>query len=144
MHPTWNQHLAIRAILNALIGPGEFDRLCLGMWVECVEDGILYVFVPNEDCAAKIEANYSDDLAVADNGSRSLPSGNRGGSEHGPRPVNVRGRDGCRAGPSGKRPKITNRGYAKWFLGRGPEARNPALNTGTATRPIPRRAVYAV
>jgi hypothetical protein len=26
----------------------------------------------------------------------------------------------------------------------GPEARNPALNTGTATRPIPRRAVYAV
>ena len=57
--------LAIRAILNALIGPGEFDRLCLGMRVECVEDGILYVFVPNEDCAAKIEANYSDDLAVA-------------------------------------------------------------------------------
>jgi len=34
------------------------------MRVECVEDGILYVFVPNEDCAAKIEANYSDDLAV--------------------------------------------------------------------------------
>ena len=28
-------------------------------------DGILYVFVPNEDCAAKIEANYSDDLAAA-------------------------------------------------------------------------------
>jgi hypothetical protein len=35
------------------------------MRVECVEDGILYVFVPNEDCAAKIEANYSDDLAIA-------------------------------------------------------------------------------
>jgi len=35
------------------------------MQVECVEDGILYVFVPNEDCAAKIEANYSDDLAAA-------------------------------------------------------------------------------
>ena len=65
MHPTRNQQLAIRAILNALIGPGEFDRLCLGMRVECVEDGILYVFVPNEDGAAKIEANYSDDLAVA-------------------------------------------------------------------------------
>jgi hypothetical protein len=65
MHPTSNQQLAIKAILNALIGPGEFDRLCLGMRVECVEDGILYVFVPNEDGAAKIEANYSDDLAVA-------------------------------------------------------------------------------
>ena len=65
MHPTRNQQLAIRAILNTLIGPGEFDRLCLGMQVESVEDGILYVFVPNEDCAAKIEANYSDDLAVA-------------------------------------------------------------------------------
>ena len=25
----------------------------------------LPMFVPNEDCAAKIEANYSDDLAVA-------------------------------------------------------------------------------
>ena len=35
------------------------------MRLECVEDGILYVFVPNEDGAAKIEANYSDDLAVA-------------------------------------------------------------------------------
>ena len=64
MHPTRNQQLAIRAILNALIGPGEFDRLCLGMRVECVEDGIPYVFV-NEDGAAKIEANYSDDLAAA-------------------------------------------------------------------------------
>ncbi len=61
MHPTRNQQLAIRVILNALIGPGQFDRLCLGMRVECV----LYVFVPNEDCAAKVEANYSDDLAVA-------------------------------------------------------------------------------
>ena len=55
MHPTRKQQLAIKAILNALIGPGEFDRLCLGMRVECVEDGILYVFVPNEDGAAKIE-----------------------------------------------------------------------------------------
>jgi hypothetical protein len=35
------------------------------MRVEGVDDGILYVFVPNENCAAKIEANYSDDLATA-------------------------------------------------------------------------------
>jgi hypothetical protein len=35
------------------------------MRVERIDDGILYVFVPNEDCAAKIEANYSGDLAAA-------------------------------------------------------------------------------
>ena len=39
MRPTGNQQFAIRTILNTLIGPGEFDRLCLGMQVECVEDG---------------------------------------------------------------------------------------------------------
>ena len=65
MHPTQNQQLAIRAMLNTLIGPGEFDRLCNGMRVERTDDGILYVFVPNKDCAAKIEANYCDDLAAA-------------------------------------------------------------------------------
>jgi hypothetical protein len=65
MYPTPNQQLAIRAMLNTLIGAGEFDRLCLGMRVERIDDGILYVFVPNEDCAAKIEASYSDDLAAA-------------------------------------------------------------------------------
>ena len=65
MHPTRSQQLAIRALLNTLIGPSEFDRLCLGMRVERIDDGILYVFVPNEDCAAKIEANYSDELAAA-------------------------------------------------------------------------------
>jgi len=65
MHPTRNQQLAVRAMLNTLIGPGEFARLCLGMRVERIDDGVLYVFVPNEDCAAKIEADYSDDLAVA-------------------------------------------------------------------------------
>jgi hypothetical protein len=65
MHPTRNQQLAIRAMLNALIGSREFDRLCLGMQVERVDGDILYVFVPDEDCAAKIEAKYSDDLAAA-------------------------------------------------------------------------------
>ena len=65
MRPTRNQQLAIGAILNNLIGPGEFERLCLGMRVEQVEDGILYVFVSNEDCAAEIETNHSDDLAAA-------------------------------------------------------------------------------
>jgi hypothetical protein len=65
MHPSPNQQLAIRAMLSTLIGPGEVDRLCVGMRVERIDDGNLYVFVPNEDCAAKIEADYSDDLAAA-------------------------------------------------------------------------------
>jgi hypothetical protein len=65
MHPTRNQQLAIRAMLNALIGPREFDRLCLGMQVERIDGDILYVFVPDEDRAAKIVAKYSDDLAAA-------------------------------------------------------------------------------
>jgi hypothetical protein len=65
MRPTGNQQFAIRTILNTLIGPREFDRLCLGMQVECVEDGILYVLVSNEDCAAEIETHHSDDLAAA-------------------------------------------------------------------------------
>lgn len=65
MYPTRIQQIEIRAMFNSLIGPGAFDRLCLGMRVERVDDGILYVFVSNENCAAKIEADYSDDLAVA-------------------------------------------------------------------------------
>jgi hypothetical protein len=65
VQPTQNQQLAIRAMLNTLMGTGEFDRLCVGLRVERIDDGILYVFVPSEDCATKIEANYSDDLAAA-------------------------------------------------------------------------------
>jgi hypothetical protein len=66
MHPTKNQQIAIRTMLNTLMGPNEFDRLCLGMQMERIDDSILYVFVLNEeDCATKIEANYSDDLATA-------------------------------------------------------------------------------
>ena len=64
MRPTLNQQLAVQAVLNALIGPREFDKLCLGMRVR-IDDGILYVFVSDEECATKIEANYSDDLAAA-------------------------------------------------------------------------------
>ena len=65
MHPTRNQQLAVQATLNTLIGPREFDRLCLGMRVERIDHDVLYVFVSNENCAAEIKANYSDDLAVA-------------------------------------------------------------------------------
>jgi hypothetical protein len=65
MRPTLNQQLAVQATLNTLIGSREFDRLCLGLRVERIDRDILYVFVSNENCAAEIEANYSDELAVA-------------------------------------------------------------------------------
>jgi hypothetical protein len=38
MHPTRNQQLAIRAMLNTLIGPRAFDRLCLGIQVDRIDD----------------------------------------------------------------------------------------------------------
>ena len=64
MHINLNQQLAVQATLDALMGRREFDRLCTGMRVD-IDNDILYVFVSNENCAAEIEANFSDDLAVA-------------------------------------------------------------------------------
>jgi hypothetical protein len=65
MRPTFNQQLAVEAILNNLLGPKEYDRLCLGMTVASVDQEVLRIFVPNEHCAAEIENNYSDDFAIA-------------------------------------------------------------------------------
>jgi hypothetical protein len=59
-----NQQLAVQTTLDALMGRREFDRLCIGMRVHMEKD-ILYVFVSNENCAAEMEASFSDDLAVA-------------------------------------------------------------------------------
>jgi hypothetical protein len=59
-----SQQLAVQATLDTLMGRREFDRLCAGMRVH-MDNDILYVFVSNENCAAEIEASFSDDLAVA-------------------------------------------------------------------------------
>ena len=59
-----NQQLAVQTTLDALMGRREFDRLCTGMRVH-IDNDILYVFVSNENCAAEMEASFSDDLAVA-------------------------------------------------------------------------------
>jgi hypothetical protein len=59
-----NQQLAVQTTLDALMGRREFDRLCSGMRVHLDKD-VLYVFVSNENCAAEMEASFSDDLAVA-------------------------------------------------------------------------------
>ncbi|MDB5565732.1 MAG: hypothetical protein JWP84_2298, partial [Tardiphaga sp.] len=65
MRPTDDQQLAIEAMLNNLLGAREYDRLCLGMKVGGMDEDVLYVFVSNESCAAEIEADHSDDFAVA-------------------------------------------------------------------------------
>jgi hypothetical protein len=59
-----SQQLAVQSTLDALMGRREFDRLCTGMRVH-IDNDILYVFVSNENCAAEIEASFSNDLAVA-------------------------------------------------------------------------------
>jgi hypothetical protein len=59
-----NQQLALQTTLDALMGRREFDRLCTGMRVH-IDNDTLYVFVSNENCAAEMEASFSDDLAVA-------------------------------------------------------------------------------
>jgi hypothetical protein len=64
MRTNLKQQLAVQVMLNALIGRREFDRLCKGMRVH-IDNNTLYVFVSNENCAAEIEASFSDDLAVA-------------------------------------------------------------------------------
>lgn len=65
MRPTREQQLGIEAMLNNLLGPWEYDRLCLGMKVAEMNEDILCVFVSNERCAAEIEADHSDDFAAA-------------------------------------------------------------------------------
>lgn len=59
-----SQQLAVQTTLDALMGRREFDRLCAGMHVH-IDNDVLYVFILNENCAAEIEASFSDDLAVA-------------------------------------------------------------------------------
>jgi hypothetical protein len=65
MRPTREQQLGIEAILNNLLGAWKYDRLCLGMTVSEMDEDVLYVFVATESCAAEIEADHSDDFAVA-------------------------------------------------------------------------------
>jgi hypothetical protein len=65
MRPTTTQQLAIEAMLNSLLGPRLYDRLCLGMKVGGMAEDVLYVFVTNEACAAEIEAAHTDDFALA-------------------------------------------------------------------------------
>jgi hypothetical protein len=65
MRPTADQQSALKTFLSSLIGQEQFQRLCSEIQVTFIDDGIVYVFVANEDCAAEIEQNHSEDLAIA-------------------------------------------------------------------------------
>jgi hypothetical protein len=65
MRPTPDQELALEAMLNGFLGAAVYDRLCLGMTMGSIDEGVLTIFVSSENCAADIEHNYSDEFAIA-------------------------------------------------------------------------------
>ena len=65
VRPTRGQKRAMRTMLRSLLGRFDFDRLCLGMRVGTVDDDVLEVLVPAENCAADIKLHHSDEIAVA-------------------------------------------------------------------------------
>ena len=65
VRPTRGPKRAMRTMLRSLLGRFDFDRLCLGMKVGTVDDDVLEVFVPAENCAADIRLHHSAEIAVA-------------------------------------------------------------------------------
>ena len=65
VRPTSGQKLAMRTMLRSLLGEIDFDRLCPGLKVGTIDEDVLQVFVPAENCAADIKFRHSDDFAVA-------------------------------------------------------------------------------
>jgi hypothetical protein len=65
VRPTSGQTLAMRTLLRSLLGEIDFDRLCPGIKVGTIDEDVLQVFVPAENCAADIKFRHSDDFAVA-------------------------------------------------------------------------------
>jgi hypothetical protein len=61
--PTLQEHLAIEAKLNMLLGAAIYDRLLIGFRVISVKDGVLLVLVDPENLAA-INQKYSLHLAI--------------------------------------------------------------------------------
>src|SRR5438034_9223922 len=73
VRPTSDQQLTMRSMLRSLLGEIDFDRLCLGIRVGGIDEHILQVFVPAENCAAYIKRYHSDDFAVAAEYALGLP-----------------------------------------------------------------------
>jgi hypothetical protein len=51
-------------MLRSLLGEVHFDRLCFGIKVGTLNDDVLQIFVPAENCA-EIKLHHSDVFAVA-------------------------------------------------------------------------------
>ena len=65
VRPTESQKRVMRAMLRSLLGKFDFNRLCVGIKVGTVEDDVLEVLVPADNCAADIKLHHSDEIAVA-------------------------------------------------------------------------------
>jgi hypothetical protein len=65
VRPTKSQKLAMRTMLSSLLGEIDFNRLCLGIEVGTLDENVLQIFVPAENCAAAIKLHHSDAFAVA-------------------------------------------------------------------------------
>jgi hypothetical protein len=65
VRPTSDQKLAIRKMLRGLLGEFDFNRICLGIEIATLDEDVLQIFVPAENCAADIKLRHSDDFAVA-------------------------------------------------------------------------------
>ena len=73
VRPTSDQQLAMRAMLKNLLGEIDFDRLCVGIKVSGINEGVLQIFVPAENCAADIKLHRSDEFVVAAEYALGLP-----------------------------------------------------------------------
>jgi hypothetical protein len=73
LRPTSDQQLAMSAMLRNLLGEHDFERLCVGIKVGDINEDVLQIFVPAENCAADIKLYHSDDFAVAAEYALGLP-----------------------------------------------------------------------
>lgn len=64
MFPSKAQQHAIEAKLNFALGAETYDRLFLGFVCGGVKNGVVDVFVQNEDTAVIVDAEYSWHVAV--------------------------------------------------------------------------------
>jgi hypothetical protein len=73
VRPTSDQQLAMKAMLKNLLGENDFYRLCTRTEVGGINDDVLQILVPAENCAADIQIRHSDDFAVAAEYALGLP-----------------------------------------------------------------------
>jgi hypothetical protein len=60
--------VAMKAILEGLLGADEFEKLCLGLRVGDVEDNVLQIFAPIPESAADIKLHLEEFAVAAEYG----------------------------------------------------------------------------